>query len=260
MRILFAILSITLLSVAPNKTNLPVCLAASQARIFPLGITDKGLLVVETRLGRAENLKDANNDEMKPYWGGICYLKIYDKHHTEIASTIIDTLKTFKQQDYERQVYRVFEKGMKIAAGYPNFKPAKPVAITFADYQQKCSMASIAFDTINNKINIQLKGNAKYPITILNDATSVAANLIGAYGFENEVMAKDLNGNLGINSVRQFTVANKKLSIVHLGTGNGIGAPGKEYKANFAFNDINKSVFFEPVLHHGNGFDFFIWE
>src|SRR5688572_22525742 len=99
MRIIIAVLSFAFLCVGNAETGLP-CLAASQARIFPLGTTDKGLIVMETHFGRGENFMEGDNDEMKPYWRGICYLKVYDKNHKEISSQVLDTLKQFKQEEY----------------------------------------------------------------------------------------------------------------------------------------------------------------
>lgn len=239
-----------------------MCLAASQARIFPIGFTNNGLVVFETHMGRGENFRDKNDEpEMKPYWGGYTYLKVYDRNHKVISSVTLDTLRTFKEADYEKVVSGVYTKAVKIAEAYKGFKPVKPTAITFADYQLKCSLASIEFDTIRDKIEIRLKNKTRHPVTVLRDTASIASNLISYFtGFETSVTAKDLKNSLAINSVRQFKADGKKLTIVHLGTGNGVGGNGKEYEAKFAFNDISKSIFFEPVLHHGHGFDFIIWE
>jgi hypothetical protein len=260
MRIIIALMSILIFSASNPKVDRPVCLAASQARIFPLGATANGLIVVETRLGRGENFGEGDYDEMEPYWRGICYLKVYDKNHNETASQILDTLKLVKEELLQTQIEAVFAKGMTAARRYNGFKPAKPLAMTFADYKEKCSMARILFDTVHNKIGVQLKNKTNYPITVLFKANSIASHLLSAYGVTADSTAIALKGNLGISSVRQFAVNGKKITVVHLGTGTGFGADGQEYKPKFAFNDIDKSVFLEPVLHHGNGFDYVIWE
>lgn len=246
------------------------CLSASQNRQFPLGQTYKGLCVVETHLFRTEfRENDKEVIEMKPAWGGLSYFKIYDKNNKEVYSEIIDTIKLFKQHHYDSIIERSFKKGLSIAEKYPDFEFAKPTSLIFCDYQEKCSKAELQFDTINNKIRIRLPNKVAYDVNVLFDSTSIASNLLNYYSdFDDaDFSAKSFKGNLYINSVRQFQFGNKQLTIVHIGSGQtfelaegGTYPPGKEYEAEFAFTDINKSVFEEPVLHHGHGFDFFIWE
>lgn len=253
-----------------TTNSLFACLSASQNRLFPLGQTSKGLCVVETHLYRTEfRENDKEVIEMKPAWGGLSYFKIYDKNNKEVYSEIIDTIKLFQQHHYDSIIDRSFKKGLSIAEKYPYFVSVKPTALTFCDYQEKCSKAELLFDTTNNKIRIRLPNKVAYDVNVLFDSTSIASNLLNYYGgFDDaDLSAKSFKGNLYINSVRQFQFGNKKLTIVHIGSGQtfelaegGTYPPGKEYKAKFEFTDINKSVFEEPVLHHGHGFDFFIWE
>ncbi len=261
-------LIVLLFSLTTN--SLFACLSASQNRLFPLGQTTKGLCVVETHLYRTEfREKDKKVIDIKPAWRGISYFKIYDKNYKEIYAEIIDTIRLFEQHHYDSIIDKTFKKGLELAKTYPSFVSAKPTNIVFCDYQENCSKAQLLFDTINNKISIRLPTKIKYDVKILFDSTSIASNLLDYYGGFDEVniSAKTFKGNLYINSVRQFQVGNKKLTVVHIGSGaafeladGGTYPPGKEYKAKFAFTDINKSVFEEPVLHHGHGFDFYIWE
>jgi hypothetical protein len=261
-------LIILILTLTTN--SLFACLSASQNRLFPLGQTAKGLCVVETHLYRTEfRERDKEVIEMKPAWGGISYFKIYDKNYKEIYSVTLDTIRLFEEHHYDSIVGKTLKKGLELAKTYPDFVTAKQISISFCDYQQTCSKAGLIFDTINNKIKIQLSNKIKYDVKVLFDSTSIASNLLDYYGaFDDaDISAKAFNGNLYINSVRQFLIGNKKLTIVHIGSGQtfeltegGTYPPGKEYKAKFPFTDISKSVFEEPVLHHGHGFDFFIWE
>ncbi len=253
-----------------TTNSLFACLSASQNRLFPLGQTSKGMCVVETHLHRTE-FREIGKEvmEMKPAWGGISYFKIYDTNYKEIYSSILDTIRLFEQHHYDSIIGKTFRKGLELAKKYSDFIAAKPISITFCDYQKSCSKAELVFDTINNKISIQLSNKIKYDVKILFDKTSIASNLLDYYGgFDDaDLSAKSFNERLYVNSVRQFQIGNKKLTIVHIGSGQtfelaegGTYPPGKEYKAKFAFTDICKSVFEEPVLHHGHGFDFFIWQ
>jgi len=241
------------------------CLSASQNRLFPLGQTAKGLLVVETHLHRDFYM---GKMEKSAAWAGISYFKIYDENYNEIHSEILDTIKQFEQKYYDSIIGRTFEKGLKTAKKYTDFISAKPVSISFCDYEQHCSKATLVFDTLQNEISVTLPNKIKHKVIPLWDSTSVASNVIEYYyGFDDgELSAKALKDNLCIDSVRQFQIGNKKLTIVHLGSGqkymnaDGIIIPGKEYPAPFEFTTLSNSVFNEPVLHHGTGFDFFIWE
>lgn len=261
-----------ILSISLMITSLSfACLSASQNRLFPLGHTTKGLCVVETHLFRTEYY-DNNKvefDELKPAWGGISFFKIYDNNYTEVYAEIIDKIWLFEEYQYDSIIENTFKKGFKIANTYPDFIIAKPVSITFCDYQEKCSEAVLSYNTLKNNINIKLSNNIKYDLKIIFDTASIASNVINYYlGFDDaNLSAKSLKGSLYINSVRQFQIGEKTLSIVHIGIGqmptDAIGKPDpprKEYNATFAFSDINKSVYQEPVLHHGHGFDFFIWK
>lgn len=242
--------------------SLFACLSASQNRLFPLGETSKGLCAVETHLYRTE--LGGDTDEFKPAWGGISYFKIYDKDYKEVYAEIIDTIRLFKQDHYDSIIGGTFKKGLRLAEKYPDFIAAKPVTLTFCNYQETCSKASLLFDTINNKISIRLPSKINHDVKVLFDTASIASSILGYYsGFDDiDLSAKSFKGDLYINSVRQLQIGNKKLTVVHIGRGqtSHLAEGGKEYEPKFAFTDINKSVFEEPVLHHGQGFDFYIWE
>ena len=260
---------LTLILLAAQTNGLFACLAASQCRLFPLGQCSKGLVVVETHLYRTESRgKTKELIEMKPAWFGKSYFKIYDKNHKEVYSELIDTIKQFKQHQYDSILGKTFSKGLELAAKYSNLVYAKPVSIKFCDYQEKCSCAELLFDTIANKISILLPNKTKHEIKVLFDTTSMASTLVSYYGGYEEMasLAKSFKGNFYINSVREFKIGAKRLTVVHLGSGDsfeltdgGTYPPGKEYNAKFSFTDLTKSTFVEPVLHHGKGFDFYIW-
>jgi len=150
---------------------------------------------------------------------------------------------------------------MKKALALPGFVPAKPLSIEFGDYGEKCGKSKIIVDTLQDRITLRNK-RRDYPVKILHDSTSIAANMVSFYKNTDGIsISSNLYDNLGISSVRRFSIGTKKLTVFHLGNGSMLNERKKSrYKADFAFADIDKSTFIEPVLHHGNGFDFFIWE
>lgn len=263
--------ALILLIILLNTSSTFACLSATQNRMFPIGMTGKGLLVVETHLQRTEYVNvDIRTEKMEPAWRGVAYFKLYDNNFNSLRIELLDTIKLFEQLYYDSIIGGLYNKGVELAKKYSDFIPAKPVSITFCDYQVRCSKASLSFDTIANITFVKLTNGKKYKVNQLHDTTSIASNVVFHFnGFgERDFTTSDLKGRLFISSVRQFKLGERKLTIVHLGTGQifelpegGTYPPGKdEYKAKFAFNDINKSVFDEPVLHHGDGFDFAIWE
>lgn len=246
------------------------CLSATQNRIFPLGNTPKGFCVVETHFYRTEFLEPGKPIiEMKPAWGGISYFKIYDKNYKAVYSETIDTIKLFEELHYDSIINKTYKKGLQLAEKYPNFVAVKPISIAFCDYKEKCTKAKLIVDTTHNKISIQLPNSVKKEIRFLFDSTSIASNLIDYFGgFDDaELSTKSFEGKLFINSVRQFQIGNKKLSIVHIGSGLSYdieealpSKQKKEFNPKLQFPTIDQIVFIEHVLHHGHGFDFYFWE
>ncbi len=261
------ILTILILS----SNSLYACLSASQNRIYPLGTTKQGLCVVETRLTRTEFRGPGVNEiKMIPSWVGVSYFKIYDAKYKEIRCDILDTIKLFKEQFYDSIIGISLNNGLLKAEKLPNFVKAKPISLLFCDFQEKCSKAEILYDTITNTISIKLPNKSTHKLTVLFDSSSIASNIIEMYtDYEDAdpISAKLLMGELSLSSVRQYSIGGKKLTVVHIGAGQGFEylegeekPVSKEYQPKTAYNDIYKSVFIEPVIHHGHGFDFFILE
>ncbi len=229
------------------------CLVADQNRMFPVGISPSGLVVVEVHMHRGE--KTTESYEMIPVWGGTGYLNVYDKNYKLISSKTIDEFA--HTSDVEDEISQIFRKGSKLAKKIDGLIPAKPLEIYFCDYLQNCSKAQFAYDSIIQQPYVML-GNRKYAIPILFDSTSIASNYLNYYSsFEPEDAA--YMQNLGINSVRQFQLGDQVLTIVHLGCGQH-DSDEKEHAANFKFEKLEESIFPEYVLHHGHGFDFFVME
>ncbi len=245
------------------------CLSASQNRLFPLGRSAMGLCVVETRLQRTEfNSKNDEILELLPAWRGLAYFKIYDNNYNEVFTVLIDSIKLFRQEHYVKTIEDVVNKGMLIAKSQAVFLAAEPKSLSFCQYSDNCPNAKLYFDTKNNTVFTQLSNQKKYKIEALFNPTSIAANLLdymSIFEDNNAVSAKSLKGNIYVNSVRQFQIGNKLLTLVHIGCGQNYEYRNRkshtsESEQNIEFTNINKSVFEEPVLHHGHGFDFFIWE
>lgn len=254
-----------------TTNSLIACLAASQNRIFPLGQTSGGLCAVETQL-----IRTAFSEKI-PGWSGVSYFKKYDAHWNEVYSIALDSLGLFPQSDYEQVIQKTFQKGMDLAKKNPDFIVAKPLELTFCDFCESNSSAELLFDTLQNKVMVSLRDGQSYPIDELFNPNSIASNVMDFYaGFdEQELSAKTLNGNLYIGSLRSFQIGDKHLVVVHLSVGQKSelettdqeirstrkGKKDKiELRQESSFTVIDHSIFLEPVLTHGNGFDFSFWK
>ena len=232
------------------------CLSAHQNRVFPLGMIDQKILVFETHLHRGE----FGNAEFEAWWRGITYLNTYNQKNQLLESKIIDTLK-FKHTDYEASIQPSFLKILQQVKKLKGFIEAKPVSIYFYDYSDKNKNFEIIYDTVKISATLKLE-NKNYPINVLNDTNSIAREFLEYYTqFESKYIPV-----VYINSIRKFKAGDKTFCIVHMGNGHTFeNADGtydvpKPYAARFSFNKIETSVFDEPVLHHGHGFDFVILE
>lgn len=246
------------------------CLSATQNRLFPIGLCSKGLIVMETHLERTSYFDKKKKVElMEPGWLGKSFLKIYDTNHKVVRSELLDNIKLFEQKDYDRIIGLSFNKGLLLAKQISDFVIAKPTSISFCDYEPTCSKAALVFDTVQNQIFLKLPDKIKFPINVLSDTASIASNVLAWFlSFDDGgISARELKDNIFINSVRQFQIGDKKLTVVHIGCGEAFELstdpnykPGEENKPHFAFTDIKKSIYNEPLLHHGQGFDFYIIE
>lgn len=244
-----------------NSIYISACLSASQNRIFPLGVSTEGLLVVEFHLFRSESInKNNNKSKLEVVWGGECYIKVYNENYKEVYSELVEEIEKFKEENYISTIENSFIKGKRISEQRFFYKSINQESIFFCDYQENCKKANLVFDTSLNKINVKLHNGFEKELCILDDSTTFGSNLVGYLkGFdEMEISAKSLKDNIAINSVRVYNFGERKLTIVHIANGYSNNLEEKNPKINF--KEERNFAFFERVMHHGNGFDFFILE
>jgi hypothetical protein len=244
-----------------NETK--ACGEAHQNRLFLIGKSDANYVFFETHLHR----KDSRTMFSKSYsWEGITYLKTYDKFNNQISSTPIDTLIDVQDLVYDTVIKHSFKKCINLAQSLPNIKFASIEKFIFADFERKCSIITLVIDTLSNQSYLIWKKKT-YPISILNDSSSIAQNYTER--FKNDDIHSlyiSMYYEVYISSVRIFKIENEKILIAHLAGGerpfgpNGDEYKGKEYKPTFKYGENQHTYFQEPLIYHGNGFDFFIIE
>ncbi len=172
---------------------------------------------------------------------------------------------------YTDTLQKIYKTGFEfIVKKYPAIELFTTEYISFCDMQRKCNLVRMIYDSIAGQDYLIYK-NKKYPIDIVKDTSYYA------FG-ENPYFADNASG-LHIGSVRIYKSGTMKIVMVHLATGHEMAMGwitsdpnkkpqvegetiilAKEHKPRFAFKDIKKGVYEEPLLHHGYGFDIFVIE
>jgi hypothetical protein len=243
------------------------CNAADQCRLFPLGSCSSGFVFVETHLYRTTDPK-GNRYEMPSKWFGESFLKVYDDNHRLVSSRLLDSLTLRDKINDERFIKNSFMKGLGLAKQLHGFTAAKPVYLSYCDFQQKCQDAQLRNDTVKHVLFVKLRNQKQYEVKVLKDTTSIAGRYLEYYGGFNGGLID--YSSIDISSVRKYTIGTKTVTVLHLANGDKPEAASeagdseipkrKEYKPNVAFNLLETSIVYEPLLHHGHGFDFFIVE
>ena len=260
-------LCIILILCAGNIAVSFACLAAYQFKIFPVGIADDKIVTVDFKIHRDNDV--LNNDELRIIWFIRAYISTYEQNQNLIKATPFDSV-IVKSDDYLEKLKEVYDAALaKIQTEFPTIELFKPKYISFCDFQKKCKLIEIDTGTnigvdediiSTDAATIKYK-NKKYPLDIIKDTLY--------YGFNENYLYADYIQGFYISSYRIYETKKVKLVIFHLETGDLIEAriygekdipPAKEYKPDFKFKDIKHSVYTEPLLHHGYGFDAFIIE
>jgi hypothetical protein len=244
------------------KLEIFCCPSAHQNRLFLLGHSDKGFVFVETSLHRSLD-RNGNKFEMPAKWHGYAFLKTYDKEFRMIESTMLDSLTMSDKTAPQKFLEKFIGKGLERMQKTNGFETAKPIYFSYCDFRRKCDEAKI-MQANSSRLSIELKNGKKTELKIIHDSLSIAGEYIRYYsGFNDGIIDWK---KLYIGSVRKFSVAGKTITIVHLSSGDEEThdgkpyPPGKEHKPSFEFNRIEQSAFYEPLLYHGHGFDFFTVE
>jgi len=242
------------------------CLDAKQHKIFPVGVFDNQIFSIDAHIHRTESRLERQNNEKKfpeTMWIIKSYVSIYDKNQNLISKERIEETQVINES-YFNELQSIYIKGIrKISLDYKNIEYFVTEYISFCDFQKSCDVLKIEYDTINKKDFLIYK-TKKYSINLDEYKTYYKSDLF--------------TGNLSayyLSSIRIFKTKELKLVIGHLETGHEISMgwitsdPNKkpkddnvivanEHKPKIAFDKLETSVYKEPLLHHGYGFDFFI--
>jgi len=246
------------------------CFIADQHRMFPIGIKNNHLIVLETELQRDNRFDEKDNEfvEFEIGWQGALLLRSYTFSGKKMDEFLVSGL-NINDLHYEKELQKYLKKGLRFAKRkYGKVSNLKLDYLSFCDFATSGEKIAVYSDTLLDKVFVKdLDTKVNYDISYLNDTTRQARELIESTYIEDKTLDNTAFGyNLHISSVRIFSVDSQKILFIQAGNGqflrdanDNIFPAGEEYK----LNKISKEHFLdlaytEPILHHGNGFDFFI--
>lgn len=248
-----------------SSMSASACLSAHQNRIFPVGISTKGLLVLEVHLNRGDNAEseDGTDELGEPIWYGKVYCNLYKEYQLQQSDTL-GILKDFKEHELPEKLKPYFHLCHNKIKDLPAFKAAERTSIMFCGYSEGCNAARIVADTINQTASVYVKNNEGIGLPVFSDKFPLYEDYQAYFGEVEDTVAyiASLQTGLLIGSVRRYKCDKKELVIIHLESGQPYPDPEEDAKVHAAESKrfIETGFFTEPVMHHGHGFDFYILE
>lgn len=239
------------------------CLSAHQNRIFPIGISSRGLVVLEVHLERSDDEDGgAAPDELDPVWYGKVYCNTYKDYELQESDTL-GILKDFKESELAEKLKEYLSRCIDKAKALPQFVKAQREMITFYGYSAGAGVKVIS-DTVKQTASVRVTPKHMANIPIFSSNFPLYEDYQSYFGEVDDTAAyvASLETGLLVGSVRKYTLGKQALYIVHLESGQLYPDPENEKKVHAAeskhFTDTG--LFTEPVMHHGHGFDFYILE
>jgi hypothetical protein len=253
------------------------CSNTYQFKIFPIGIFQNNIVTIDVQIYRTSiyegsrryNLEFENDDSMDIMWIIKTYESVYNKKQKLISSTLLETVYS-TNNDYTKTLLKTYTLGFnQIINEYKSIELFKPEYLSFCDFKKKCNIIEVIKDSISNIDILKYKG-INYPVEITQNENY--------YGFNNSpYFTKNSLYSYHISSTRIYKSKSLEIVIGHFETGHEISMgwvtndPNKEPKDEYdivilskehipeiEFNKLETSVYKEPLLHHGFGFDIFI--
>lgn len=253
------------------------CLNTYQFKIFPVGINNDVIICVDIKILRTSEEEGSHRlrlglnstSEMKEMWIIYAYISEYDQHQKIISNQSVGRTYSLGKS-YADSLFSIYSLAYnEIINQNPNIELFLPEYISFCDFQQNCELIKLSSDSSLNENSIIFE-NLRYSIDVLGDTSY--------YAFKRDTYHPKYITELYVSSVRVYKTPNMKLVLSHLATGHEISMGwikndpdivkekeskdetvilAKEHKPNIAFKEIKNSVYEEPLLHHGYGFDVF---
>jgi len=226
------------------------CGGAYQLRLFPIGMTDNKIILIETSFHRYSGPDTSNETtSVRDRWRGTIKLSSLDKKGIYKQIQLVDSL-DFPDFNYISEFKKSFKKAIASAQSIHNFVKADKQVIEFCNYKKSCKFLSIKADTTKNQLRV----------TTL-DRKNISINFPEEIINESEAIGGISNQHFSINSIRKIKIGDINLTVVDFAT-------GEENNTDFITQTKNQEkcsspidcIYPEIVLHHGISFDKIIWE
>lgn len=254
MRNVFLLLIITLASF-----NSFACLSSYQYKVFPIGFKGDTIVSVDFDIYRSEYSqgvklgvvpKDSSKTMRDEYYTIKCYKVLYTFDQKEISRDSIET-RYAPNKNYRDTIQAMYSKILEDVL-YTDFTVElfNATYLSFCNFNQTCDTLTYKYDTVK-ALPYFLYNGEKYYTSFGTDSTS------------HVLATKKSLENYSVNSIRIYTSFSFSIVIVQLSnfqekeTANGNIPEHTEYLPPKPYTCIAEATYFEPVVHHGFGFDVF---
>ncbi len=242
------------------------CNSAYQYKIFPIGIQDQNIITLTVDIHRTDFIDETAEFKIAEIgWNIEYYISTYNLNGKLISKDKTEKI-VVEAEHYLKELTEVFQKKLKaVVSQNKNITLFNPEYISFCDFQKKCNILTLKNNHKKKKDYLIYKSK-KHPISL--------------NAFQEFKRSATFTDNLKayyLSSTRIYRANNIEIIIGHVGTGHEISMGwitndpnkkpkdeydvvilAKEHKPNIKFDKISETIYEEPLLHHGYGFDFLI--
>jgi hypothetical protein len=241
------------------------CFCAEHHRSYLLGENKDSIFVMQTELNRSDYVDRKNTfAETQPYWYGSVFLVTYDKKLNVLSKVNWAETKILPDDNFIEKLEQIRQSMIQKLNENKTFSIAIPLDISFCDFQKSCKEVQLYQDDTKEIYSLKYIGS-NYEIKALKDTSNPIFDLF----FYESYKYKSIKDKLFINSIRKYKLQKQQVIIVHLSSGSHIESSNnsefipvlnpKEYVPECISIFLDKgTVFEEPVLTHGKGFDVMI--
>jgi len=228
------------------------CLSASQNRLFPLGTFDNEVAFLEIRLERSERIK--NKVEMIPIWRATTFITTYSESREITGRILFEKTNFFENDSISIYLRHFYNRAIDIASDIYSLKSLKLQDKTTFNIFERPDKINFKKGPEGEKIFF-IEGKTKTQITELKEGE------IGEKFSHKEYL--NSFSKFYVFSKTTFTSDHFSFRIYNIGYGNTFGRNADDFAETTRETmpkTIDKLLKLETVLHHGDSFDFIIFD